>query len=444
MPNKSLLKTIKAFLGFNRTPSTHLLYELGKKLHEILIVVVGVFGLSYAVLYLLIGEWRQAIVSLLLLPAGVLGWLLFKRGNYLASKIWNLVMINAAILVLGLLDGPDAYAFIFYFPLLIGSIFVFQGKEQPIAYISALIIISSIWFLITTDIRLSEPAPNAQSNLWIERLANVVGVVIVMVFELIFIMRTSEAIQDRLIEKSEKLNDVNAEIMATIYARDRMMSVLSHDLRGPLFALDASLELILQGNTPTESQEPLLRALRQRTSETLHLMERMLLWSGSQNKTVIYTESKITLEQLERIIQTTISLIYNKKDISFHIFLENNGNLAVRGDKNMIEAIIRNLVTNAYKFSQPGGTVRISVAADQEECRIMVTDQGIGMDEDVLALLQSGETYSSRGTENERGHGIGLMLVREFLKMHDSNLLIETTPGKGSSFGFSLKNYTEG
>lgn len=252
MPNKSLLKTIKAFLGFNRPPSTHLLYELGKKLHEILIVVVGVFGLSYAVLYLLIGEWRQAIVSLLLLPAGVLGWLLFKRGNYLASKIWNLVMINAAILVLGLLDGPDAYAFIFYFPLLIGSIFVFQGKEQPIAYISALIIISSIWFLITTDIRLSEPAPNAQSNLWIERLANVVGVVIVMVFELIFIMRTSEAIQDRLIEKSEKLNDVNAEIMATIYARDRMMSVLSHDLRGPLFALDASLELILQGNTPTE------------------------------------------------------------------------------------------------------------------------------------------------------------------------------------------------
>jgi two-component system, sensor histidine kinase and response regulator len=110
----------------------------------------------------------------------------------------------------------------------------------------------------------------------------------------------------------------------------------------------------------------------------------------------------------------------------------------VFADRDMVTLVLRNLLSNAIKFTAQHGTVIIRLKTESDFCRVSVIDNGIGMDRETLARIQDNSYYSTNGTSKESGTGLGLMLCRDFLSKNGGSLLIESEPGNGSSFSFTL------
>jgi signal transduction histidine kinase len=120
------------------------------------------------------------------------------------------------------------------------------------------------------------------------------------------------------------------------------------------------------------------------------------------------------------------------------IIREMEDSLVVFADRDMVTLVLRNLLSNAIKFTPVNGKIIIRLKAESNFCRVSVIDNGIGMDRDVLARIKDNSYYSTNGTAKESGTGLGLMLCRDFLAKNGGSLLIESEPGKGSAFSFSL------
>jgi len=121
-----------------------------------------------------------------------------------------------------------------------------------------------------------------------------------------------------------------------------------------------------------------------------------------------------------------------------HTSIKSDNSIFISADKDMISLVLRNLVSNAIKFTPEAGTVSVGVALQDRFVEIYVEDSGLGIDEDTLEKLNQNNYYSTKGTASESGTGLGLMLCREFLTKNGGQLFIESKPGKGSTFSFIL------
>ncbi len=143
----------------------------------------------------------------------------------------------------------------------------------------------------------------------------------------------------------------------------------------------------------------------------------------------------LSSDSIEQLIDGILVLQGNNK-VRFEKFIEHAW--IVEADKNMLEAIFRNLISNAIKFSAEQGLVQIYIEAENEMLRFCVRDNGVGMSPEIVEKIRQGMGYTTLGTHREKGYGIGLLLVCEFIKLHNSKLEIDSTPGKGTQFFFRL------
>jgi two-component system sensor histidine kinase/response regulator len=166
------------------------------------------------------------------------------------------------------------------------------------------------------------------------------------------------------------------------------------------------------------------------------LLENLLHWSRLEEGVSSYHPEEVRLNNL---VDNCISL-FGEAAANKGIFIkkEINGTITCTADRIMMETIFRNLISNAIKFSNPGGTVSISVKESDKEIRIRVSDQGIGMSPEQIQKLRFNGGFTRRGTSNEKGAGMGLTLVREFTHVHQGELIILSEPGKGSTFEVSI------
>ena len=180
----------------------------------------------------------------------------------------------------------------------------------------------------------------------------------------------------------------------------------------------------------------LLGNLKNSASYSLELLENLLHWSRLEEGVSNFHPEEVRVSTL---VSNCLSLfgeaaankgILVKKEI--------NGTVICTADRIMMETIFRNLISNAIKFSNPGGTVTISVKKEDEVIRIIVADQGIGMNPEQVHKIQFNGGFTRRGTANEKGAGMGLILVREFTHVHQGKLTIRSEPGQGSTFEVSI------
>ena len=121
------------------------------------------------------------------------------------------------------------------------------------------------------------------------------------------------------------------------------------------------------------------------------------------------------------------------------ILLADTGNIKVKIDENMIKTVVRNLLSNAVKFTKPGGKIEVSAIRSESEVLVKVTDSGVGISpENINKLFDIGSGYFTRGTKNEKGTGIGLLLCYEFIEKHGGKMIVESTEGEGSTFSFTI------
>jgi len=232
----------------------------------------------------------------------------------------------------------------------------------------------------------------------------------------------------RLKEQRLELENLNG-------LKDRLFSIIAHDLRGPLRNLQEVLSLIHTNVLSDKEKEFLLKELSRSVDQSVGLMENLLSWASSQQNGENIKQHRFNLNELFQEVLDSIKALIGKK--SLEVKLELEPDLEVFADREMIKIVLRNLVGNAIKFNHQGAVISIKGQL-KDEVNISVSDEGIGMSPEVLDQLFSLDLRSRKGTSNEEGSGLGLMLCKDFIEKNGGKLDVKSEEGKGSIFSFVL------
>ncbi|NIK74902.1 signal transduction histidine kinase [Thermonema lapsum] len=235
------------------------------------------------------------------------------------------------------------------------------------------------------------------------------------------------------------IEEQNYHLSQLNQTKDMLFSIISHDIRSPLNSLVGFLDVISTQAASFSKEEMVM--LLHRLSASVYglreLIDNLLMWARSQSDSIRF--SPITFD-LNQTIHRVIALFQQnaaQKDI--HVHTELSGSLELTADPQMVAFIVRNLVSNALKFTSSGGDIYLKAYTQDHKCYIHVKDTGIGIPaEDITKLFKQNEIYSRKGTNNERGSGLGLKLAYQFIKQHGGTIEVHSREGEGTEFIVTL------
>lgn len=237
----------------------------------------------------------------------------------------------------------------------------------------------------------------------------------------------------------KKLENQSRELVEFNATKDKFLSILAHDLKNPFNAILGFTDLLLS-NYKNMDEETLLKGLKTIESASNHaykLLENLLIWTQNQSGRIQFSPGTLNLHKQISESLGMVESEANKKGIKVVVSLKKSINIFA--DKNMLDSMLRNLITNAIKFSHRGQKVRITAAQTDHEIQVSVADHGVGIAaEKIPSIFKIDTRTNTLGTENEQGTGLGLILCKEFINRHKGHIWIESTPGKGSIFSFGL------
>lgn len=238
------------------------------------------------------------------------------------------------------------------------------------------------------------------------------------------------------------LQQKEERLQKLIETKDRLLAIISHDLKTPVHAAKGILNLLQteQQHFSNEERDEMIALLKKSNEQQEELIEDLLTWSQTQNDRIKVHYQRINLQNVAKQAIKSSKLRADQKNIEIATNIDED--IAVQADLFMLETILRNLISNAVKFTNAGGKITIGseLKADgQKKVRIYVKDEGIGMPSNLIKDIQK-QRYrrSQKGTEQESGTGMGLMITQEFIKNLDSSLQINSKLAEGSTFSFLL------
>jgi two-component system, sensor histidine kinase and response regulator len=236
----------------------------------------------------------------------------------------------------------------------------------------------------------------------------------------------------------EKLVDERTlELSQANKIKDILLSIVSHDIRGPFNSLRGIVSLFNQGFLKGEELGPIMKQIEGQMGITNLLIENVLLWVRSQMTGVSITVETVLLGNLVNEHLSLYETAAAEKKVQ--LVNEIHNELCVNADKQVLSLALRNLISNAIKYSFENGIVSISAHKVDNHVSLSISDNGRGMSESTLTkLFQKEGLASEAGTRNEMGTGLGLMVSREYLLKMGSELAVESVLGKGSTFRISL------
>ena len=211
----------------------------------------------------------------------------------------------------------------------------------------------------------------------------------------------------------------------------------SHDLRGPLNNLQSAIIGFHNNIFTPEESDMLLQKLETNFEQTNELLNNLLVWSKSQMKGISLEKDDFDLTESLTDLTEVFRETSNAKNIT--ITNDSDEHLQVKAGREMIEMVIRNLLNNAIKFTPEGGVINIHAESKDDAAVVEISDSGVGMnDETVDTILKEGYVASTPGTNKEKGTGMGLMLVKEFIKLHHGTFEIISKQSRGTTIRFSI------
>ena len=263
----------------------------------------------------------------------------------------------------------------------------------------------------------------------------IVSVLILALILVLYYMRRHKNASLNLEEKNLLITRQNLTLDQVNKTKDRLMSIIAHDLRGTIGNQLTAVEVLyrIEGDDKVEiDRKRLLGNLKNSASYSLELLENLLHWSRLEEGASNYHPEEVKLNTLISNCLSLYSESAKNKQLTFVREIEET--ITCFSDKIMMETIYRNLISNAIKFSNPGGTITIRLRKVDGMTHFSVVDQGIGMSKEEAHKVAQNGGITRRGTANEKGAGMGLTLVREFTKIHNGELSITSEANKGSTF----------
>ncbi len=240
-------------------------------------------------------------------------------------------------------------------------------------------------------------------------------------------------------QDEEALKTSEANLRESNMSKDKFFSIISHDLRGPFNAIIGFSDLLHNDFETLEvvEQRLMIKNIYDASIGTFKLLENLLEWSRIQTGRTKPNPENIDLSTIANTSLGFLKPQAEKKNIK--LFSGIHFGTIAYCDENMITTVIRNLISNAIKFTQPGGNVRIWSGIRENFVEVTVSDNGIGIpNESIAKLFRLDESVKTRGTAGEQGTGLGLLLCREFIELNKGKIDVESEPGKGSQFKFTL------
>jgi len=218
----------------------------------------------------------------------------------------------------------------------------------------------------------------------------------------------------------------------------QLFNIIGHDLRSPFKGILGLTEVLLESHAEIddEKREELIAYIAKSTKGVYNLVENLLEWASTQTGRLEYLpKTLVAAEVLNETLFDIKSAVDNK---NIRVVDEGPSNWLVYADRNMLKTVFRNLISNAVKFTNEGGTVTVKATKTEHEIRFSVEDIGVGMRDEILSNLFNINQTTTPGTNNEMGTGLGLMLCKEFIDLHGGKIWVESEEGKGGRFIFTL------
>jgi two-component system sensor histidine kinase/response regulator len=230
-------------------------------------------------------------------------------------------------------------------------------------------------------------------------------------------------------EQTQQLTELNS-------LKNKLFSVIAHDLKAPLYALRTLFRNVQLYDLPGDEIKLLIPEVVSELTYTTGLMENLLQWAKSQMQAESVKPQLLDIATITREVMQLLRLQAEAKHIYIQSKIERP--VYVYADRDMINLVLRNLLSNAIKFTPEEGSICVDAKEMRSHIEVLVQDTGRGISQEGLQKLMDENYYTTRGTEGEAGTGLGLMLCKEFLSRNGGRMRIESEPGKGSTFAFTL------
>jgi len=238
--------------------------------------------------------------------------------------------------------------------------------------------------------------------------------------------------------QNKNISEQNERLEELVLVKDRLFSIIGHDLRGPIHAINQMIDVIKEKDLSEEEGEFWIEKISEHLTITSHLVENLLYWAKSQMDGIYINPANF---DMRKVIEQNIMLIKaraTEKKVTV-TGTGITGSEIVYGDETMIDIVIRNLVENAVKFSKAGDIVTIGTEKKESSTVITVKDNGKGIPEEVQAkIFDKLSSYTTFGTASEKGSGLGLLLCKELVEKNNGTLWFESKAHVGSSFHFTV------
>lgn len=238
-----------------------------------------------------------------------------------------------------------------------------------------------------------------------------------------------KSVENKLMQQTE-------ELLSTNELKNKLFSIVSHDLRNPILSLNEIVNLFNEGVISDEEIKSYMPLISKNIKNTSALLENLLHWSRSQLKGERIQKNNFNL-RIAALLQTSIlEPLANEKKIKIENSIDEN--IIVNADRDMIELVFRNLISNAIKYCYESGTISISSSIEDKHAKVCIRDTGIGIAEENLQKLFGLNNFTTPGTNKELGTGLGLLLCREFVTKNGGKIWVESKLNEGSKFCFTL------
>jgi len=237
-------------------------------------------------------------------------------------------------------------------------------------------------------------------------------------------------------QQKEAMEHQAVQLLLNNQQKDKLFSIIAHDLRGPLNSLKGVLDILKENRLSDAEIKSMMDELRRNVDYSSELVGNLLFWASSQLSGVVVAPVCLPLHQLV----DDILPLYTKQSGEKNIQLRNDIDavLTAYADKDMIQVILRNLISNAIKFCRKGDTITITGRRSGDCVEVCVADTGIGIKEEILGKIRRKESITTYGTAREKGTGLGMLLCREFTEVNGGKFRIDSEWGKGSWFYFTI------
>lgn len=351
------------------------------------------------------------------------------NSKYLVA-VYLMIFVIGIVAIWFLTGGILGHSTLYFLALVfITPIFV-HGKKR-------ILVIAGIFALMLGLFVAELNDPNVVQNVYLDKSTELIDTFITAVF-----LAVVAGIAMILVLYNHQKQKERVELLCN--NKDKFFSIISHDLRNPLASMTHLSQMLLDQHKELEPdyRQEFIRHIYNSSNETYYLLENLLEWAKSESKGFSINPKSINL--LACVDRSSKALLETVRQKELTLSINVHDHHAVFSDKNMLMTVLRNLLTNAIKFTEKGGLISISSSYEgTDKVQLMISDTGVGIEQKKLeGLLNDKPVESRRGTNNELGSGLGLGLCKEFIKKNNGELRFESAVNQGSTFYVTLPKGT--